>query len=149
MNELVFQIDKEFSSHSNALAIRIVPGRREGLSLQLAPSPAPLSKILIQKYTTEKDREALAFLIEEEAQYQKLVLKKSVNEANLSYNIIHVPYRKSINALKLMAATGKLYFNQRQLACDFFGKTEFYYFVDQTSVSGRLKTGGNRGYEYP
>lgn len=144
MSELIYQLEKDLSSESKALVIRILPAKKEGYYYQFPSQFPQLSKGFILKLATERDREILALFFEEEAQYQKNVLKKSGNESNFAYELIHIPHRKSIQALKLLAATGRFYFNQRQLACDFYGKVEFYYFVNEKGISGHLKIEGQQ-----
>jgi superfamily II DNA or RNA helicase len=45
----------------------------------------------------------------------------------------------------LLAASGKLFFNQKPIVCDFFSKNEFYFQVDESDgkviISGHLKSG--------
>ncbi|CCB85195.1 uncharacterized ATP-dependent helicase MPN_020 [Parachlamydia acanthamoebae UV-7] len=56
--------------------------------------------------------------------------------------IIKVPGLSSLKALKLLAATGHLFFEGRLLISDFFTPVEFYYFVEgstELSISGKLK----------
>ncbi|MBS4167931.1 DEAD/DEAH box helicase [Parachlamydia sp. AcF125] len=57
--------------------------------------------------------------------------------------IIKISNLSSLKALKLLAATGSLFFDNRALITDFFTPVEFYYVVEEASevaVSGKLKT---------
>jgi len=50
-----------------------------------------------------------------------------------------IPFAKTLQALKLMAATGQLFFNDKKLVCDLFGKTSLRLVVkDKLSVSAQL-----------
>ncbi len=56
-----------------------------------------------------------------------------------SASIVYIPYPQTHSALKLLAATGRLFFNGKQLVCDLFGKTEFFYNVQKNiQITGKL-----------
>lgn len=113
-----FQIDKTFSEKDKMLVIRI-------------DSSGSLRKAAGQ------DAKAIDFLIKQERAYQAKIRKPSEN-----FTYCHVAYSQTLEALKLLAATGKLYFGQRELVCDFYAPTEFYYQVDSGTITGRIKAQG-------
>ena len=121
MTEIAFVIDKFLSEKDNALCIRLELAENKGPYLELKGSSKPLSKQALTALSKENDKDAVTFLIQEEATYQK-------SQGNFSkdplHSILRVAYSRSIQALKLLAATGKLYFNGKQLAADFFSKNE-------------------------
>lgn len=135
MFELIYEIDKELSFQTKSLVVRIRSVEKKGSSY-LFSSPTPISKGAIQKLATDKDRPVLSFLFDQKE-------KGSKN----SDDIVQLPYSKSMQALKSLAATGKLFFNQHQLACDFFGKVEFFYFAASQSISGRFKIQGGAEFD--
>lgn len=140
MQELIYQIEKTLSDQAKALVIKLIPAKKQDYAF-LFPSSSTLTKGQILKLAKASDREALDFLFEEEAVYQKEALKKKEKQP-FSDDTVHISHRKTIKALKLLAATGRLCFNQRVLACDFFGKVDFVYFASADSLSGRLKVDG-------
>lgn len=53
-----------------------------------------------------------------------------------------ISYRDTEKALKLLAATGQLYLNGKNLVIDLFAKTKFYYAVTPPKVEGRIEASG-------
>jgi len=123
--ELRLQIDKQETYASGALAI-------------VCSSPLTLAGI----GRVLKGKEALQFLYQQENNFRK---KAGLNPISpeTTVSTFHVAYPQSLAALKLLAASGLLQYNGKGLACDFFGKSEFYYLIEnQTAISGRIKQGG-------
>ena len=98
--------------------------------------------VIIQSETSLKQHssEAVRFLLQEELKYQQKLKGRAFREASVSAQISHIPYSRTVTALKLLAATGQLYFNERNLVCDFFSKTSLYYRVESQQVEARLQT---------
>lgn len=139
MIELIYEIDKEGSEKDQVLVIRIEEAQRDRSGFLFNKKTSALSRQTLQKLATEKDKEILPFLIDQELRHQKT--RKEIS----SFSQIHIPFSSSIPALKLLAATGKLYFNQRQLVCDFFSPVEFYFHLEIKeqelwSLTGHFKT---------
>lgn len=82
----------------------------------------------------------LAFLKKEEGKYLKLH-KATKSEPGL----FHVCAASSYEAFKLLAGSGTLLFNGKQLVIDLFGKADFYYEVNEVEarvrILGRIKSG--------
>ncbi|MCE5318523.1 MAG: DEAD/DEAH box helicase [Parachlamydia sp.] len=123
-----YLIDKALSESERALVIRI-------------DSPGNLSAGLLRSKATGTHAKAIDFLIRQELSYQAKILGRKPSE-NHAFNLCHVAYPQTLEALKLLAATGKLFFGQRELVCDFYAPTEFYYQVDAGTVTGRIKAQG-------
>jgi len=141
MREIAYIIDKEQSLKNSALTIRIVYAERDGYYLNLNDTRQELYIKEIEKILTVQDKLALQFLISEEIKFQKKTANKILKEERILLNSLKVSSNQSIQALKLMAATGKLHFNGKVLAADFYGKTDFNYFVE-TEDNGEIKVSG-------
>lgn len=113
---LLYHINKTSSEEKNGLVIDLYDGE----------ATQPLSETQWKKRAqTKEDLQALAFLLRSPSPCRSVV----------------IPFKDSLHALKLLAATGRLYFNQKQIVCDFFGKSTLYYVVDETKViTARVKT---------
>lgn len=143
MEELFYTIDKQRSELDGALVIKIQIGECDGLILKLKAPQKPLTQEILSRLAAPRDSGILPFLIKEEIGYLKK--NRLSPDKNTLFNYIHIPYGATGEALKLFAMNGKLYFNEKQVVIDLFGKTEFYYSID-TSIStantiGRIKTG--------
>lgn len=119
MPELIFSIDKAASERAGALAIAIKP---------------ELPSASLRKLANGRELEALAFLIKASQSPDK----------GAPFTMARVPYSQSVAALKLLAATGKLYYNGKQVACDLFGSVPFHFQAESApdgtiAVTGRLK----------
>lgn len=144
MPELAFNIDKQRSESDVALAIAIQLVEKEGFALSFLNKQPLLTASTIKNLAKDNEKDVVALLIQEELKFLRRTTGKPHNEASLSVNIVHVAYPQSVQVLKLLAATGKLYYNKRQLAADFFSKTEFYFFAESDEsenigITGRLK----------
>ncbi len=145
MKEITYIIDKD---SKKKLVIRIALADREGYYLKIDDKTRTFSLKSIEKGLTALDKLALNFLIKEEIKYQKKQSNQLIKEEDVSLQILNISAKESVQALKLMAATGKLYFNQKQLACDFYSKADFAYYVEseqpnQLKLLGKLKWGEN------
>jgi superfamily II DNA or RNA helicase len=85
-------------------------------------------------------------LIKEENAYIKKITGNFPDEKKASYHIVHIAASSIPEALKLFATTGKLYFNDKQLVIDLYGKAAFHYAVDSQSVEGLITSGAQ---EFP
>jgi SNF2 family DNA or RNA helicase len=116
MTEIRYHILAELSEQQRCLVIQLLD--ETGKSL---PSSA---------FSSLKQREALSFL--------------SKLGKPLSPHVYRIPYSQTLSALKWMAATGQLYFNQKEVIPDFYSDVEFYFYVtlrdNQPLMTGRLKT---------
>lgn len=133
MNEIVYAIDS-----SSKEGVVICLGEKEG-----SPSFCKEKTITAWKAlaTKEHDKETLAALIKEEVAYRQKLTGKAPQIDSLVINKIHVSVAQTIPLLNLIAH--KLYFNQKQLVCDFYGKNDFYYEItalpdNKISVQGYL-----------
>lgn len=132
MSELTYHINKKESEAQKALVLNI------------GAASHPLTAAQLKKMALAKeDSLVVPFLIQEEVKYQKRQ-GKNIHESTGDFNTVHISYSQTLPALKLLAATGKLHFNQRQIVCDFYGKNELYYCAAEENgklkISARLKT---------
>jgi SNF2 family DNA or RNA helicase len=92
------------------------------------------------KYHVEKDASdktgLLVVKVEGGANLSPILSLKDVKYENQH---LKIPYSQSIPALKMMAASGQFYFNQKKLICDFYTQVEFYYRIDKGRAEGMLK----------
>lgn len=110
------------------LTIGIRLAERNGALLSILDESCSAQKI--KEFASLKDREILAFL----AKHQTMATHPMV---------FSLPGTKSLETLKLLAASGKLCFQKRQLACDFFGVNTCYFNIGvDLAVEGRLKGNG-------
>lgn len=134
MEELIYTIDKALSDKDNALVIKIQPAIRANYSLVPAKGNEPLSRQKLEKLSTIKDSGLIPFLIKEEMAYAKKTLGR-ILDSKATFENVHVSSTNIAEGLKLLAMSGKLYFNNKLLAVDLFGKTTFYY----KNVPGNLQ----------
>jgi SNF2 family DNA or RNA helicase len=130
---LTYHIDKEESHKNKALVVQIKEASGHFLT----------AEILKKQALTKEDQYAIAFLIEQESEFHKRQGIKN-SRASIDYRKVPIGYSQSVKALKLLAATGRLYFNEKPLICDFFSKNEWYYQVDEresaVKITARIKT---------
>jgi len=140
MKEFAYIIDPLAAQHEHALVIRVIDATREGNYLKLSNNIRHLSRQEIEKTSKTQDKQVLNFLFQEELHYQKT--KPSSSDKLSAFRIA---YPQTLKALKLLAATGKLYFKDKQLVVDFYSKTTFAYEVEITptviKVEGLLTEG--------
>lgn len=140
MPELIYSIDKLQSE--TALVIKIEEATKEGFSYSISEKTAPLHSGTLKKLATPLDEPVIAWLMQEELKYQK----KNGLQPTTAFNYIHIAYSQSFKALKLLAGTGKLFFNRKQLVVDLFTDVEFYFKVEASvnakpTLSGHIKSG--------
>lgn len=123
-----YTIDKELSEKDRTLVIRI--------------TPANLTAAQLRSQATGLHAKAADFLARQEFAYQTKILARKPLENHI-FTCCHVAYPHTQEALKLLAATGKLYFASKELVCDFYAPTEFYFLVDGGTISGRIKAQGH------
>lgn len=124
MTEISYHINQTESEKSGILAIQLLEAERYAGGLEFN-SKTGTTVSRWKQLATPKDLDAL-----------KLLAQKDVKFEN---SLIKIPYSLSIQALKWLAASGKFYYNQKQLICDFFTPVEFYYLVSQEKVQGMIK----------
>lgn len=139
MTDLAFIIDPKASTDADLLVIRLGEFR-DGKPLPLGPSPLANLK----SNCSMKEKEILDFLVKEELLYQTQLTKRAPHATTHPFQFFHISLNQVIPALKLIAPTQKLYFNNKQLVADFFGKVDFYYRIEslpdqKIEVQGRLK----------
>ena len=110
---LNYHIEKSLSEKEKALVLRI------------GNEITPISLGALRKLAGPRDGALLDFLF------------KGKPSDNCRY--CRIPYPQTEQALKLLAAAGQLYFNSKNLVCDLFAKTKFYYSIDFPKVSGRIE----------
>lgn len=122
---LTFQIDKKLTDESQSLVIKILNETKLSSSLNHKQTQQ-LDAIQLKKNATESELPILNFLIEQELKYQK---SKSLTTKQLEPNVFHVPQPQTITALKLLAGTGNLFFNEKRLIVDLYSPVEFFYII--------------------
>lgn len=123
MIEIGYVIEKGISENSGFLVVKLAEVQKRNFSFEFLPKNITLS--YWKQLATPKDQDALKIL--------------GLKDVRLEESCLKIPYSQSIQALKLMAASGKLFFQQKQLICDFFTPVEFYYLVKDGQVNGMLK----------
>lgn len=139
MEELIYSIDKTRSEHDDALAIKIQVARRVGFTLEPLENQPSLTQDFLLKFSSPRDTNLIAFLIKEESLFLKSQ-KKSIDRAKTLLNITHILRTSIPEALKLLAITGKLYFEGKSLAIDLHSPVKFHYHADNNGVIGILQS---------
>ncbi len=144
MVAIVYFIHPERSEKDNTLVIEIVEVEKEGIPLHPLSANHPLTPSTLGRLCTTQDQAVLDFLIQAELQFQCHLTGRTPRAESTSFRFIHIEQNQAIEALKLLASTHKLYFKNKQLVADFFGKVEFYYQIERLDshkihISGRLK----------
>lgn len=147
---LAYCIDKEESEKHSTLVLRLVEGERSGCQLIGEKPYRPLSSAVLRKLASSSpvDQQAVDFLIKSELRYLHASLGRHVQETSCQFNITRVSANQSIEALKLLAATGNLFFKGRSIVADFYGKVALSFLVEALSankikVAGILKWGSH------
>lgn len=145
MSELVYSIDKLQTENEGAFVIKIEEASKEGVAYTFPEKTRPLYPNIIKKLATPRDEPAISWLMQEELKFQKRITGRLPVESTTAFNTIHIPYQQSFKTLKLLAGTGKLFFNRKQLVADLFTNVDFYFKVDATpnapaTISGHIKT---------
>lgn len=129
MSEIIYQIDKDLSLQNECLVIKIEEAERAGSGLLRPNSLRPLTRKTIDGLADQRERELLQLLM---------------SQKELGSFFFQVSYSAQFSMIKLLAATGKLYFQDRQLMVDIFSKNHFCYRISQKgsifAVRGKIKT---------
>jgi len=129
MSELIYIIDKEISIKESVLAIII----------RLGNKAAPLDAKTLRKLA-DKDAQLIDQLIQHELNYQKKIQGRLIIESSLHFNTIHIPYNHSYDILKALAPTGRVFFNEKKLVIDPFGKSNL--FIKATTNNSKISFQG-------
>lgn len=121
MAELIYTIDKTLSKQNQALVLTIEEAEIDGMTYR-ALSQKPLTEERLKKSSP-----LATFLI-------------SLQKGKTHDNTVTIPYPQTFQALKLLAATGKLYFNHKQVIADLYGRAELFYRVTSSGLEGVIKT---------
>lgn len=141
MSTLTYHIDKELSIQTNKLVIVLTEAKKESFVYKFLPPLDHPSEKKLRQLAPTTDTLILNWLIAEEVTYQKQL----TGRIPTSFQAIHIPYSHSFEALKQLAGTGRLFFNQKQLVVDLYSKVDLFYVVasevnGKISVKGRLKS---------
>lgn len=128
MNPLYFSIDKAESEATSSLILS---------------SSEPLSLLKIRKLTTLKSVAELIY--SQEMEYQQRTKGKRPGAGDVAFSHFHISQSAATEILQLLAAGGALYFKSSQLVCDFFGKSELFFTIDNRTnepfpISAMIKT---------
>lgn len=124
MPSITYNIDKDLSSQDDCLVIvPYVDGKPQALSPQT----------WLNHCTEPHTKELMRLLLKEEDNHNKLKSKKT--HAHISS--FHISYSQTSDIIKLLAGSGKFFFQQKPLYCDFFSKIEAYISVSEAS-NGQL-----------
>lgn len=144
MKELIYAIDKNLTVQNELLTIKILVARREHLSLTPLTDQPALTQEKLNALALQKDVSLISFLINEENNYLKRESGRTIDRKHTSLNTIRISFKETFQALKLFTINGKLYFNDKSLIIDLYGKTEFYYTLDETKkISAFIKINDN------
>lgn len=138
MARLTYSIDKNLSEKFGGLILKIEAAEYDGITTQFL-SEKIFNIQQLRKLATPDELIVVNWLIQSELTYLKKTGKR-IDENSISFNTIHISHSNTAQALKLLASTGKLYFNRRLLIPDIFSKVEYYYLAEGSLVSGHLKT---------
>jgi superfamily II DNA or RNA helicase len=139
MTEIVYCIDAEESTRYKCLALKLIEVEKEQSTYVFPKHESTLTIARLSSFRAEQD--LIQLLMKEELNFQR---EKMGRASQIDFALIHVSAMQSISVLTTIGSFQKLFFNQKQLVVDLFGKVEFYYQVNklnalQTQVTGRLK----------
>lgn len=130
MEELIYTIDHISSGQDDALLIKIQVAKRDQfLFIPLEHQP-PLTHDKLLSIASPKDSTFLPFLINEENTYLKRTAGRGIDRKLTSLHHIHVSPKETLQALKLLATTGKAHFKGRSLVIDLYSPAELFYSSD-------------------
>lgn len=124
--DIKFSIDKAESDLTGTLAIS---------------TSVPLTLDALRQAVLHK--ELLQLLHSQEVSYQSKQKARKFIGSNTPLSLFHVSFLATTRALELLAATHAFYFNGKPIVCDFYGNTEFYFFIEgeeNSPIQGKLKT---------
>lgn len=139
--ELIYTIDKARSEQDGSLVIKIQEAKRSAFSLSPIEEGVVLTQERLLALAGPKETNLLPFLFNEESLYLKKTSGRSIDRRHTRLDFIHISYRSIPEALKLFATTGKLYYQNRSLVVDLYGKADFYYVGEASGARGYVKTG--------
>lgn len=138
MEELIYTIDKVRSEQDEALVIKIQVAKRNGLILVPQENSQPLTQDRLNLLASSKDTTLLPFLINEESLYHKKNTGRTIDRKFTPLNFIHISPKETLQALKILATTGKAYYKEKTLVIDLHSKAEFYYSIDESSEKQKV-----------
>lgn len=142
--EFIYSIDKILTEKCELLVVNILLGEKNHLSFTPYATQPPLTHERLNALASPKDASLITFLINEEANYLKREFGRSIDRKHTPLNTFHISPKETFQALKLFAINGKLHFNQKSIVIDLYGKTDFYYSVDDSQkVSAYIKINDN------
>ncbi len=144
MQELIYAIDKDCSINDKAIAIKIQLANKIGFAYKPLEKQEILTQGKLLKASSAKDSQLIPFLIKEELSYLKTRFKKNSLDPNTLFNTVRIAYSETMEAFKLFSTTGKLFFHDKALIVDIYGKTEFFYKVTPNTIEGWIKTKSER-----
>lgn len=80
--------------------------------------------LVIRLEGVEKDKEILAIIQKEKCEN----------------NTLFIPFKRTQKLLKLLAVTGNLYFNNKNIVCNFFSRNTLSFYVTNNSIHGQIQT---------
>ncbi len=136
MRELAYTIEKKESLKCDALTIAIHEVEKQSSgTLVWNGTHRNLYQDVLQRLATGAEQSLITLLVQHEMRFSRdQGLRTSTETA--PYNKIHIPWAQSVDVLKRLAITGKLYFNNKRLVCDFFGDYALEYVATQTPDGG-------------
>ncbi|MBA2368692.1 MAG: DEAD/DEAH box helicase [Candidatus Protochlamydia sp.] len=108
------------------MAVRLASLTLEGYSSRLVYPSFPASRWKSMA-KDENDKQAFQALFKEEAAYRQRLTGRTPQLDNVIIEKWHISALQAVPALKLLAMTRKLYFNNKALIIDFMGRVDFYY----------------------
>jgi SNF2 family DNA or RNA helicase len=115
--EFIYTIDQKLSQELKTLVIKI--------------SDISLEEHTLLRFASAKERTVIQSLIEEEKTFR---LKENNNirlEHHRPFAFFRLRPGKSFELLKQLAATSKLFFEKKRVACDFFSRLGMQFIVDE------------------
>jgi superfamily II DNA or RNA helicase len=117
MTRISYQIDREASLKDDAFVIRVDGG-------QLGP----------------EDREIISQLQRDEIRYQTKKTGRKPTDKEISTKRFHLSTATVQEVLKPLAATGRLYFGEKAIVCDFYSKNPLSFHVEGDRITGLIHT---------
>lgn len=133
MTEIRYTIDPKESDETQTLALCLIEYPEA--------SSRPLMRSVLYKLSPQ-DKEVLDLLIQSELDFQKQMKGRAPPADAFSFALVHIKPSSVLEVLKQVGATGKLYFGNKQLTPDLYGRAEFYYQA-VASINGALEINGH------
>ena len=122
LKEFSYIIDRHASKQKRMPVIALYEKERASLPKEVS--------LLLQE-VSQQERSLLSALIEEELSYLKKEGKVLRDEKNIRLNSFRLRPSNSFLLIQKLAATRKLYYEKKQIACDFFTRLKIGYIVEQ------------------